>query len=379
MSDEGTGDSPDALRERTIRASLETTLHRDPAQVSGALEAWLRSRWPGAHTTGLAAPGGSGASSELFFLDIGGAPFCAGPASVETVLRLAPTYPVYPVVDLQLQTTCMRAAARHSAAPVPDVYAVETDPSWLGVPFLLMQRMRGNGAPDWPSYVLEGWMHALDPSAQRQLWFNGVEAIAALHATDLRAAGVGAAHLPAQGPTPLARMLDYWQMYLALIRESGDYPVLEGAVGWLCRQDVAFGTAEGLVWGDASLRNMLFEGLRPVALMDFEFAHVGLPVFDIAFYALMDHVMARGFAGGAARLPGFAGVAETLDYYESLTGREVRSRDYLLRMALTYMSLATTRVFQRLAAQGRISWADVARNPPLCLLEDAFSGGVLPG
>ena len=52
------------------------------------------------------------------------------------------------------------------------------------------------------------------------------------------------------------------------------------------------------MWGDASLRNMLFDGLRPVALMDFEFAHVGLCDFDIVFYALMDPVMARGFAGG---------------------------------------------------------------------------------
>jgi hypothetical protein len=67
-----------------------------------------------------------------------------------------------------------------------------------------------------------------------------------------------------------------------------------------------------------------------------------------------------------------------LDYYESLTGRPVQSRDYMLRMALTYMSLATTRVCQRLASQGRISSAEVALNPPLRLLGEAFDDGRLP-
>jgi aminoglycoside phosphotransferase (APT) family kinase protein len=314
----------------------------------------------------------------LFFVRIADAPFCRDRAPLDTVLRLAPAYAVYPVVDLELQARCMRAAAQHSAAPVPDVYAVESDPQWFGAPFLLMQRLRGDGAPDWPSYVLEGWIHALDVSRQRQLWFNGVEAIAALHATDPRVAGIEDALLPAPGATAIDRMLGYWDRYLALVRQGGEYAPLEQAVAWLHRHRPPLDDA-GLVWGDASLRNMLFAELRPSALMDFEFAHTGLRVFDIAFYAMMDHVMARGFAAGAARLPGFAGVGETLDYYESLTGRAVPSRDYLLRMALTYMSLATTRVFQRLAAQGQIDADEVARNPPLCLLQEAFSSGDLPG
>jgi aminoglycoside phosphotransferase (APT) family kinase protein len=368
----------DEARERTIRASLETTLHRDPVQVSLLLDRWLHARWPGARTTGMAVPGGSGASSELFFVGIAGAPFAPNDASCEAVLRLAPAYPVYPVVDLGLQAECMRAAVQRSLAPVPEVYAVETDERHLGAAFLLMQRMHGRGAPDWPSYVLEGWIRELPGSDQRRLWFNGVEAIAAVHATDIAGAGLVSARLAASGDSPLARMLDYWRRFLSLVREGGDYRALEHAVAWLERECPELSEDEGLVWGDASLRNMLFDGLRPAALMDFEFAHVGLRAFDIVFYALMDHVMARGFAGGAPRLPGFAGIGETLDYYESLTGRRVQSRDYMLRMALTYMSLATTRVCQRLAAQGQISPADVALNPPLRLLGEAFDGGTLP-
>jgi hypothetical protein len=91
----------------------------------------------------------------------------------------------------------------------------------------------------------------------------------------------------------------------------------------------------------------------------------------------MDYVMAEGFAQ-TRRLDGFLGVQQTLDRYEELTGWEVPRRDYFLRMAATYMSLATTRVFQRLAREGRVPAATVAANPPLMILEAIFRSGRLP-
>jgi hypothetical protein len=47
-------------------------------------------------------------------------------------------------------------------------------------------------------------------------------------------------------------------------------------------------------------------------------------------------------------------------------------------MAVTYMSLATTRVFQRLARQGRVPPELVAANPPLTILGRILSSGKLP-
>jgi aminoglycoside phosphotransferase (APT) family kinase protein len=292
------------------------------------------------------------------------------------VLRLAPAHAVYPVVDLDQQALCMRAASRGGRVPVPRVLAVENDTRWLGKPFLLMERLHGQGAPDWPSYVLEGWIRDLAPSAQRKLWLRAIDAIVMLHATDV--SHVPQARLAASGATPLDRMLGYWDRFLAFVHEGGDYPVLQQAVASLHRDRPSLPMREGLVWGDASLRNMLFAELRPVALMDFEFAHVGVCDFDIAFFAIMDHIMAEGFAGGAPRLPGFPGVAETFDYYAAMNGRPVGSRDYLIRTALTYSALATTRVYQRLAGQGRVAPEDVSRNPPLALLGRLMDGSWTP-
>ena len=384
-----------------IQASLETSRHRDNAEVSRRLESWLEQRWgKGPAVVDVTLPASSGASSEVFFVRIANAPFAVdetagdrirggGPVPyaapggahgeiTEAVLRLSPRYPVYPIVDMGLQYRCMQVAAARSRAPIPKVYACEESSAALGAAFILMERGRGRGAPDWPSYVVEGWIHDLAPVDQRQLWLNGVEAVAAVHATDLSDGSLVDAALPTPGATMLDRMLSYWKLYLSLDSQGGSYPMLETAVEYLHRDRPEVDFEPRLVWGDASLRNMLFDGLRPSALMDFEFAHIGIYAFDIAFYALMDYVMAEGFADRAPRLPGFASIADTLDYYESLTGLPVPHRDYFLRMAVTYMALATTRVYQRLAAEGRFPPAAIATNPSLRTLTEIFTSGRLP-
>lgn len=366
------------MRESTIDAAVDTVSHRDSTAIARGLDAWLADRYPGARVEGISAPGGSGASSELFYLQLSGMPGQGG-ATVQGVLRLASAWSVYPVVDLGLQAACMTAAREWSEAPVPRVYAVETEAcAGLEAPFLLMERLSGDAAPDLPSYVVSGWIHGLSQPDQGALWRHGIEAIASLHRTDVTAAGIAHARLPAAGGNALERMLAYWTMFLQHVEQHGEVAELRESVAWLHREQPAGMDDDGLVWGDASLRNMLFRDLRPVALLDFEFAHVGLRVFDIAFYALMDHVMARGFANGAPRLAGFPGIHDTLDYYEQVSGRAVPCREYLLRMALTYMALSTTRVYQRLALQQRIDIGEVAENPPLVILRAALDGEPLP-
>ncbi|MBK7251115.1 MAG: phosphotransferase family protein [Gammaproteobacteria bacterium] len=366
-----------ATDEAVIRGSLDTTRHRDPALVAARLTQWLAARHPGGRVETIEAPLASGASSELFFVSLSGVELEGRPAA-EAVLRMAPAYAVYPHVDLAAQFRCMDLVARRSPAPVPRVYFCESDPAVLGAPFLLMERRHGRGAPDWPSYVRQGWLHDLAAAEQAVLWRNAVEVIAAVHRTGLAPQDVAELGLPFGGATLLDQSLRYWRRYLELDRQGGRYPELEESVAWLERQRPNADFAPTLVWGDASLRNMLFDGLQPCALMDFEFAHVGIHAFDIAFFALMDYVMAEGFAGGAPRLPGFPGVQETLDLYERASGRVVPHREYFVRMALTYMSLATTRVFQRLAREKRVPPDLVATNPPLRILGEVLRSGKLP-
>ena len=365
-----------ATSREVVQSTLATGSGRDAGQLAAGLAPWLLEHGGGGRLIEMQVPASSGASSELFFLRLEGARF--GTAVVdEAVLRLSPAYPVYPVTDLGQQFRAMQVASAGSPR-VPRALAFEADPAVVGSPFLLMERRRGLSAPDWPSYVREGWIRELSVPDQTRLWQQGIEAIAQLHGAvvphDLRAG----LQLAVPGTDALCRMLGYWRRYLELVSQHGQYPELEAAVSYLERERPKAAFAEGLVWGDASLRNMLFTDLSPCALLDFEFAHFGIPAFDVVFFVMMDYAMAQGFAEGAARLPGFLGLAETVAYYEARTGRPIPAPEYLLHMAITYTSLATTRVFQRLHAQGRIPANLVGENPPLRILRELLATGRIP-
>ena len=360
------GSDPDAA---AIRASLETTRHRDPATVAHQMTTWLQSHG-GGQVTAITAPTGSGASSELFLADLEDAPL-VGEGHRRVVVRMVGEHSVYPIVDPVQQYLCQRLIAERSDAPVPAAYAVEADPAPLGAPFTLMAWADGQGAPDWPSYVTSGWLHDLTDGERTTLWVNAVAAVAAVHATDLEGVDIGRLSLPTPGDRAIDRLVSYWQLYHAQVAAGGSYPALDRAIAWLDAERPRHDHPPRMIWGDASLRNMLFDGVRPVALLDFEFAHVGVPQFDIAFFAMMDRVMAEAYAG-APRLTGFPDEDETFDLYEEMSGIAVTDRDYFCRMAVAYMALANTRVYQRLAAEKRMPVADVARNPPLRFLGEMF-------
>jgi aminoglycoside phosphotransferase (APT) family kinase protein len=361
---------------RVVQSTLATGSRRDAAQLAAGLATWLRAKGGGGRLLDMQVPASSGASSELFFLRLEGARF--GETAVEeAVLRLSPRYPVYPVTDLGQQFRAMQLASAGSPR-VPRALAFEADPALLGSPFLLMERRAGLSAPDWPSYVREGWIRELPAADQTRLWQQGIEAIAQLHNIIVPREMRAGLQLAVPGGDALSRMLGYWRRYLELVSQHGQYPELEAAVTYLERRRPAVAFAEGLVWGDASLRNMLFADLSPCGLLDFEFAHFGVQAFDVVFFVMMDYAMAQGFAEGSARLPGFLGLKDTVDYYEARTGRQIPAPEYLLHMAITYTSLATTRVFQRLHAQGRIPAHLVGENPPLRILRELLATGRIP-
>ncbi|OCC23307.1 hypothetical protein MB02_11760 [Croceicoccus estronivorus] len=80
-----------------------------------------------------------------------------------------------------------------------------------------------------------------------------------------------------------------------------------------------------------------------------------------------------GLCGGDRRLTGFRGEEQTFDHYEKLTGRGFDHRLYFCRMAVTYMALANTGVYQRLARAGKMPQSQIAQNPPLVHLRDMFA------
>ena len=120
---------------------IETPWRRDPEELADGLSRWVaRAMGPGKVVRDVAAPG-NGMSSETVLFEVQD-----GSGSERYVARLAPLpelYPVFPEYDLELQRRCMDLVRTNTDVPAPEVPYSETDPSWLGTPFIVMKRIDG--------------------------------------------------------------------------------------------------------------------------------------------------------------------------------------------------------------------------------------------
>ena len=97
---------------------------------------------------------------------------------------------MFPEYDLELQRKVMQTVAVHTDVPVPEVLTHETDPEWLGSPFLLMRRVDGIVPSDIPPYTMAGWLFDAAPDDQRKLEREAVRVLARLHDARRRSATI---------------------------------------------------------------------------------------------------------------------------------------------------------------------------------------------
>ncbi|MEO5900277.1 MAG: phosphotransferase, partial [Ilumatobacteraceae bacterium] len=101
----------------------------------GALAAWLHV----GEVTVEGSPTGGGWSNETVFIAADGRPL---------VLRLIPAESaMFPTYDLASQARCLELAAANGL-PVPALLGFEADPSTIGRPFFVMERLAGRVPPD---------------------------------------------------------------------------------------------------------------------------------------------------------------------------------------------------------------------------------------
>jgi aminoglycoside phosphotransferase (APT) family kinase protein len=254
------------------------------------------------------------------------------------------SYELYPQARLDVQFTVMNALGGRTDVPVPKVHWFESDPSVLGGPFFVMDYVAGNVPADLPSYHRAGWLAGLSVPRQRKAWFGAVAAMERVHRIEpaaLRALGLEAAELPGRGATRLARHLDYYERHLAFFG-CDSHPVALGALDWLREHQPRETDPGRLLWGDARMGNIVFVAAGPAALLDWEMTSLGQPEADLAWFLYLDRHLSEGI--GAPRLPGLPGRAETVAWYEKLSGRTVRHLDYYEVFAGFRLMLITARL-----------------------------------
>jgi aminoglycoside phosphotransferase (APT) family kinase protein len=343
---------------------MPTPWQRDLARDRERLADWLVARIQGTsdlRLSELRAPQNSGFSNDTLLFDV---EYARGTRTHREALvaRIQPTgFQVFPDYDMGLQFRTLELLSR-TDVPVPRPRWLEArDASVLGAPFYVMDQVRGRVPPDNPPYHVTGWVTEISPEEREALWWSGIECMAGIHRLDWRAVGFGFLDRPERGATALEQQLAYYQDYLRWAAEGREQPTIAAALEWLLARRPT-GERTVLSWGDARIGNILFDGTKAVAVLDWEMVGLGAPEMDLAWQIFLDKHHSLGM--GQPRLAGFPSYEATARRYQELTGFELRHLHYyevfagfrfavvMLRIAqqcLQYgvMDEATSRAFER--------------------------------
>ncbi|MFT3666921.1 phosphotransferase family protein [Piscinibacter sp.] len=184
----------------------------------------------------------------------------------------------------------LRALHQHGVH-VPEPLAVEDSGAVFGSPFMLVARRPGRivGGP----YI--------DPPHDPALCEDIATRLAAIHRVPLAALWPGVSNAGRRNSEKTHAWLDEaeaaWQ---PLAMPS---PVMSAALAWLRRHaDITDAAPQALVHGDYGLHNLLVEDGRVSTILDWEFAHVGNPAYDLGYF----HFHARHMASWERFLQAYA-------------------------------------------------------------------------
>jgi aminoglycoside phosphotransferase (APT) family kinase protein len=214
-----------------------------------------------------------------------------------------------------------------------------------------MARVNGRVPTDQPPYHVGGWMLEISPEERRAIFLGGFEAMAKIHRLDLEKTGFAFLRKPgfANG---LEQELAFYRDYFAWAAQGREQPIAERALAWLEANEPS-GEPDGLVWGDARIGNIIFDGTRVAAVLDWEMVTVGSPEKDLAWAIFLDRHHSEGI--GAPRLAGFSSYDEAIAHYEALSGHRVRHLHYYQIYAGFRFAVVMMRIAQQLLHYGMMT------------------------
>jgi aminoglycoside phosphotransferase (APT) family kinase protein len=295
-------------------------------------------------------PQNAGFSSETLLVDA--AWTAAGEACESSfVVRLPPpadAFPLFPSYDLDRQVGAMRYVAARGAVPVPAVRWFETSREPLGAPFFVMERIDGVGVPDIPPYVFGSWLSDASAADQDAVESAMVEILAGVHECAPDAAELSFLELERPGTTALERHVAQQRAYFDWMRGDMQFAVIERAFGWLDAHWPSKCGEARISWGDARLANVLWRGLQPVAVLDWEAVATGPRELDLAWLVFFHEYFQRfAVAAGAPGMPTFMQRDSVIARYEQRTGHIVRDFEWFMVYAELRQALTSIRVCSR--------------------------------
>jgi aminoglycoside phosphotransferase (APT) family kinase protein len=298
---------------------------RDLEKTRRQLADWLRARLPAAGdlaVSPLSGPAATGFSNDTLLFDVAWVED-GRQKTLPLVCRIEPTgFGVFPRYDVAQQFRVMDAL-HGTPVPVPRMHWLETDPSLLGAPFFVMERVEGRIPSDNPTYHMDGWMKACATDERAAIWTSGLDALAAIHRCDPDALGIDFLDAPPPATDTVGWQLDAWRRYFEWVAGDRRFPTHEAAWEWLQAHRPPASSRAGLCWGDARIGNQIFRDGRCVAVLDWEMATRGPAEMDLGWFLYMDRHHSEGV--GAPRLEGLPDRSASVARWERAVGRTAES------------------------------------------------------
>jgi aminoglycoside phosphotransferase (APT) family kinase protein len=198
--------------------------------------------------------------------------------------------------------------------PVARPYGLCTDNDVIGSWFYVMGMVEGRT-------IWDGAMPGATPAFRRQTYDAMIDTLAALHNTDIEAAGLADFGKPGNY---FGRQVDRWTKQYKL-SETELMPVMERLIEWL-PATLPEQTRTSIVHGDYRIDNMIFapDAAQVVAVLDWELSTLGDPLADFTYVA-MAWVTDNGGRSGVQDLDrkalGIPELEEAVERYCQATGR----------------------------------------------------------
>lgn len=167
-----------------------------------------------------------------------------------------------------------------SDIPAPRALWLEEDPAWLDRPFFVMERI--DNCFSAPQALVDPRMARIQPRVAEQK----MAILARIHRLDWQERGLAELGVPVSPSGCAPRELAHWQHVLK--QEAVEpQPVLQAAITWLRAHLPPAAHHIALVHGDYRTGNFLFDRRGEVrGILDWEMAHLGDPLEDLAWLSL---------------------------------------------------------------------------------------------
>lgn len=244
-------------------------------ELEARLAAYLAHRMPEAGDVAVAdvARIAGGSSQEMFRFRASWTE-AGQPVTQPMILRREPNAGLV-AAERALEYTVYRALAE-TPLPVPHARFLELDGAWLDRPFFIMDMAPGK--PGHP-YVPGDPYNGHGERVARQFWHH----LGTLAALDHQALGLESLRNGAATDDLWALELQHWEAQL-IENETVAEPVLRGALRYLRRHPPASAAKPAITHGDYRSGNFLFTPDGQIsAILDWEMAHIGDPLEDVAW------------------------------------------------------------------------------------------------